>query len=323
MIPAVLATAVALHAQSLPTLSLNSTDSGLWRGVTAPGGTAFLVDSGGNSTPDANGRGDSQTGQTVADIVGNLTSPTIFIAYGEIGGAAHLGFRIRLDELSTAGALKQVTYIGFDFDAVGTAGYGNADLYVGLDMKTQVPNNGDPAQYWRVVISDVVDADGSGGNRKTYTNISPSTSKIAYNGTASTALWSIGTNANDSYALYHAADTFFGTAGSTNGTQDAFLSFAVPFSAFTSAITAAGITIPGGFDPYTTYRITANTSNTEQLLNQDFMAPETAPFNFSSPISSATPVPEPGTALILGALFVPFVYKRRRSQRTLSKYSDA
>lgn len=284
-------------------LDLTSNDTTLWRGVTTPGSSTYLVDTGGKGIVNpVDGRGDSQTGQTVADLVGNTTSPTLLMAYGTIGSVDYIGFRVRLDTFSTLDALKQVTYIGFDFDQPGTTGYGNADMFVGFDVKTQVPNNKPASDYWRVIISDT---------DPTKTNISPSTTGIYYDGTVASALYALPSSGADSYANYRQADTSIG------GTADAFLSFAVPYSSFVSAITAAGVTISGGFNTNTTYRITAATSNTEQLLNQDAMADMDVVFNFSSPVStSGTPIPEPSTALALAVMVLPaFVtvgYRRRR-----------
>jgi len=247
-------------------------------------------------------------------LVGNsTTAPTIFIGYGTISGVDYVGFRVRLNTFSTLDALKQVTYIGIDFnkDAV-------PDLYAGYDVKTQVPGNGTPANYWNIVLSKTDTTTTVSGGGLKYTNTSPSTSGIIYDGTAATALYSQGAGGTDLYSNYRQADTSIGIVSSsfslTGGDADAFLTFAVPYASFVSAANSVGFS---GFTTSSTFRVTANTSNTEQLLNQDYMDAASNAFSFSSDISLVTPVPEPATYLIFGTLMAPVaaVVARRRWQK--------
>jgi len=280
----------------------------IWRGVQNSAGTGFLTDSGGRNG-DTTGILDQQTGQNVSDLVGTASAPTLYIGYGTIGGVDHIGFRMRLNEFSTVGAIKQVSYVGFDFDNNGAA-----DMFVGVDLKSQQSSN------WSVIIADT---DNSGANT------SPSTTTITY-GTQTAPLYSLSTNGNDSYANYQqvtAANSTVGGNTTTSGNADAFLTFALPYSAFVAAITNASVMGSSfNFDANTTYRITAGTSQQENNINQDAMAGMTVAFNFSSPINtSGNPIPEASTAAMLAALLVPalFITSRRRGAkaRTQDKQS--
>ncbi len=272
----------------------------VWRGVQNAAGTAYLIDQGGRNG-DTTGILDQQTGQNVSDMVGTATAPTLYIGYGTIGGVDHIGFRMRLNEFSTVGAIKQVSYVGFDFDNNGAA-----DMFVGVNLKPQQSTN------WVVVIADT---DNSGANT------SPSTTTIAY-GQQVNPLYTLSTNGNDSYTNYQqvtAANDIVGGGTMISGNADAFLTFALPYSAFVAAIQSATVMGPSfNFNADTTYRITAGTSQQENNINQDAMAGMSVAFNFSAPVSSSgNPIPESSTVLLTGVMLAPAfaLLSRRRWMR--------
>jgi hypothetical protein len=280
----------------------------VWRGIGSPSG-GFLTDSGGKAGAAILGVADQQTGQNVADLVGSTAAPTFYIGYGTVSGVDHVGFRVRLNEFSTVGALKQMTYIGFDFDANGAA-----DMFVGADLVSQQSSN------WKVIIADT---DNTGANT------SPNTTTITY-GQSITPIYSQASNGNDSLINYQqvtAANATVGGVTTTSGNADAFLTFAIPYSAFIAAIKNPSVMGASfNFTPDTSYRITAGTSQQQNNINQDAMSAMDVSFNFSSPINtSGSPVPEPSTFVIFGALLTPaligLVRRRRRRQLGTTKTS--
>lgn len=221
----------------------------------------------------------------------------------------YIGFRVRLNTFSTVGALKQVTYIGFDFDSNGAA-----DMFMGADLKSQQTSG------WKVILADT---DNSGANT------SPNTTTITY-GQSVAPLYSIATNGADSLVNYQqvtAANDIAGGGTTISGDADAFLTFALPYAEFVAAIQNSSVMGPSfTFDANTTYRITAGTSQQENNINQDSMQAMDVSFNFSSPInSSGSPVPEPSTVVIFGALIAPafFAIARRHWRNRASKTRDS
>lgn len=290
-----------------------------WRGVVNSAGTGYIIDTGGPSTgPDTNNPGllDNQTGQKVADIVGTASQPTLYIGYGNINSVPHIGFRMRLNVLSTLDNLKQSNYFGFDFGTTATnSTVGVVDMFVGLDVVSQQPSN------WRVQIMDTT------GTTAT-ANTSPSTTAIDGTPLFSTLAVTTGANANADYQQVTAANSIVG--GATNfadasnsyptGAPDAYITFAVPFADFVAAAKHANVMGPSfNFDVNTAYRVTAATGNQSNNINQDAMGDPSVAFNFSTPTNSSgtigstiNPIPEPSTFVLSGALLAPWLLRRRR-----------
>lgn len=270
----------------------------VWRGVQNTAGTAYLTDTGGKAGVTTVGVEDQQTGQNVSDLVGTTTAPTLYIGYGTISNVDYIGFRVRLNTFGTVGAIKQVTYVGFDFDNNGIA-----DMMLGANLQSQQSAN------WRVVIADT---------DNTMANTSPSTTGVIY-GQNITPIYQLTTNGNDSYVNYQEVtatnDTIGG--GTTISTDaDAFLTFALPYAEFVSAIQSTAVMGSSFyFDANAAYRITAGTSQQENNINQDAMGDMGVAFNFSAPITtSGNPVPEASTVVLFGVMLTPAlaIMARRR-----------
>ncbi len=290
-----------------------------WRGVVNSAGTGYIIDTGGPSTgPDTNNPGllDNQTGQKVADIVGTASQPTLYIGYGQINGVDHIGFRMRLNVVSTLDNLKQSNYFGFDFGTTATnSTVGVVDMFVGLDVVSQQSSN------WNVLIMDTT------GTLAT-DNTSPSTTSLGATPLYSTPAVTTGVNANVNYQTVTSSNAIVG--GATNfsdasntyptGAPDAFITFAVPFTAFVDAAKNANVMGSSfNFDVNTTYRVTAATGNQQNNINQDAMGAPSVAFNFSTPTNSSgtigstiNPIPEPSTFVLSGALLAPWLLRRRR-----------
>lgn len=290
-----------------------------WRGVVNSAGTGYIVDTGGPSTgPDTNNPGllDNQTGQKVADLVGTVSQPTLYIGYGQINGVDHIGFRMRLNVFSSLGNLKQSNYFGFDFGpSPGASSAGVVDMFVGLDVVSQQPAD------WRVQIMDTTGALATD-------NTSPNTTAIAATPLYSYLAVTSGANANADYQQVTAANSIVG--GVTNfadasntyptGAPDAYLTFAVPFADFVAATKNANVMGSSfNFDVNTAYRVTAATGNQSNNINQDAMGAPSVAFNFSTPTNSSgtigstiNPIPEPSTFVLSGALLAPWLLRRRR-----------
>ncbi len=282
----------------------------VWRGVQNTAQTAYLTDTGGKAGVAVVGVADQQTGQNVSDLVGTTTAPTLYIGYGTISNVDYIGFRVRLNTVSLTngqnptadpGGLKQVTYVGFDFDNNGVA-----DMVVGANLQAEQSSN------WRVVIADT---------DNTKANTSPSTTGIIY-GQSITPIYQLTTNGNDSYVNYQQVTSTNSTVGGStaiSGDADAFLTFALPYASFVAAIQSTSVMGSSfSFDANTTYRITAGTSQQENNINQDAMGDMDVAFNFSAPIStSGSAIPEPASVAVFGALMIPVgaVMARRRWQK--------
>lgn len=279
----------------------------VWRGVTNSAGTAYLTDSGGKAGVAVVGVADQQTGQNVSDLVGTASAPTLYVGYGTISSVDYIGFRVRLNTFDTVGALKQVTYVGFDFDNNGIA-----DMVVGANLQSQQSSN------WRVVIADT---------DNTMANTSPSTTGIIY-GQSITPIYQLTTNGNDSYVNYQqvtATNSTVGGVTTISGDADAFLTFALPYASFVAAIQSTAVMGSSfNFTTDTTYRITAGTSQQENNINQDAMGAMDVAFSFSAPISTsgATPVPEASTLVLFGAMIAPALGLMARRRRTKPTSAD-
>lgn len=291
----------------------------VWRGVLNSSGTQYMVDTGDTNpgpVPSNPGLLDNQTGQKVADIVGTATQPTIYIGHLKIGTTDHIAFRMRLNVFADVGSLKQSNYIGFDFGTTATNTTANvADMFVGVDVVSQQSNQ------WRIVIIDTT------GNLAT-DNTSPNTTNFSYSNSIAPLRSFTLTSTNFNYQQVTAQNSTVGgltefpdAANSlTTPAPDAFLSFAIPYADFVSAVRDPLVMGSGfTFDVNTTYRVTAATGNQSNNINQDSMANPALAFQFSTPMntsgtigSTINPIPEPSTFVLSGALLAPWLLRRRR-----------
>lgn len=321
--------ALSASATTLDVAGNDGTGSA-WRGILNSAQTAYVVDSGGKTTPGSMGENDTQTGQQVSDMVGDATHPTVYIGYGTLGnssgsttravnngtGASYslngvdaIGFRLRLDVFSTVSAIKQNTWIGLDLD-----GNGSADLMIGSDLKTS-------GSFYTVITT----------TDNTSTNTGPSVTGINYGSGASGAsaarvLYTYTTSGADALTNYQQVTSTNSTVGgvtTVNGDADAFLSFVVPYADFVAAVNVVKGTsyTTSTFDSTATFRVTAGTSQQQNNINQDAFGNINSVYVFTPEMngsgsvgSTITPVPEPATYLIFGALMAPVaaVIARRR-----------
>lgn len=168
---------------------------------------------------------------------------------------------------------------------------------------------------WKVVIAN---AEGQNDNA---VNIGPSNAGMVYS-TGGQATLPINSYAavngtNYSYVTASASNTTLGNVYDLDGggSVDALLSWTVPYADFVSAVNSSAVMGTSfGFNQDTLFTVTVVTSNTQNTVNQDVGGVTGLSVNFvySAPISAATPVPEPSTAVILAALFGPFLVRRRR-----------
>jgi hypothetical protein len=282
-----------LFSQTL-LLSGADTPANGWRPIMASGG-GYMTDP----------LNDSQTGQPVCEIVGTTASPAAYLGFGTIGGVQQIGFRVRLQELSAnENNLKQATWFGFNFD-----GDASIDLWAGMDHVSQQSNQ------WQLVIANATNQNDNTAN------IGPSNAGMVYSTGGQATLpinaYAASNGTNYTYITSSASNTTLGTSYDLDGlgAADALLSWAVPFSAFSAAVNSAAVMGTNfGFTADTNFRVTVVTSNTQNTVNQDALgiSGTSVSFVYSAPISSATPIPEPSTALVLGALLFPFAVRRRR-----------
>ncbi len=283
-------------AAQAQTLSLGGADTVAngWRPIMATGG-GYMTDP----------LNDSQTGQAVCEIVGTTASPAAYFGYGTIGGVQNIGFRVRLEALAgTESNLKQATWFGFNFD-----GDSSVDLWVGMDHISQQSNQ------WQLVIANAANQ-----NDNTQ-NIGPSNASMVYSTGGQSTLpinaYAATLNTNYTYMNASATNTTLGTSYDLDGkgTTDGLLTWAVSFADFAAAVNSAAVMGTGfGFNSNSAFTLTVVTSNTQNTVNQDTLGLSglTSSFIYSSPITSAIPVPEPHTALSLGVLLAPFALRRRR-----------
>ncbi len=278
------------------TLSLSGADTAAngWRPIMASGG-GFMTDP----------LNDSQTGQPVCEIVGTTVSPAAYLGFGTISGVQNIGFRVRLEALAgTENNLKQATWFGFNFD-----GDASIDLWAGMDHVSQQSNQ------WQLVIANATNQNDNTAN------IGPSNAGMVYSTGGQATLpinaYAASLGTNYTYTTATAANTTLGTSYDLdgNGSTDALLTWAVPFAAFSAAVNSAAVMGTGfGFNADSNFTVTVVTSNTQNTVNQDALGitGTSVSFAYSAPISAATPIPEPSTALVLGALLFPFAARRRR-----------
>lgn len=185
-------------------------------------------------------RWDQQTGQGADDFVGDGTNGYygFYYKYGQIGGVDSMMFRVRLNAVASSftGNLR----IGVDGN-----GDGAIDLFFGVSTgQGQTPQ--------------IVFQDPSAGK----TNVSPSTSGLdKVYGTIAT------TTSNYSYLQADDGSAFATGNGTGTANADMFLTFALPFSTFKSALEArlSGVTITVD----SLLRFLAFTSTQGNAVNQD------------------------------------------------------
>lgn len=276
--------------------------SGLWLPA---GAGAVPIDMGGATTawtaitypsvqPDWGN--DQQTGIPEADIVGDPSHAAFYSAFDDAGTASLtdgvLAFRIRVGAEKNPPGFSQVAAVGIDGNLDGAL-----DLFVLVD-------NGGSAD--RIALYNA----GAG------TNTSPSTTSISSTGvtyveTASNYNWSAVSAVTDPPA------TSFDVDG--DGDTDRFVSFALPFQDLVNQFALLGIS---NVDQNTAFRYVIGTSTQSNSLNQDLGGPNggttsTSTWAALGAISmtftvTGSPVPEPGTGLLLGLGLLGLGLLRRR-----------
>jgi hypothetical protein len=290
---------------SAEVLNLTSaTNTSPWRALMS--GSVYYQDSGGK-TGNNTGIDDQQTGQGVSDIVGDASNVAAgYVGYGTMGTdttTQYIAFRVRLNVVSTnLNTLNQVTYALIDVNRDG-----NVDFAVG-------------GEYISTPIVTIVDATGQSGNTgPSNTTLLLGTNNPALNTYTAT---STGATANLTYVTATEATTISGTA-------DALISFAVPFTDFVAAVQNANVLTSGySFDANSSFNVVIATSNNVNNINQDTMASMAAGVSFkfadTITVNGTSPVPEPSTVVIFGALMAPiFIGVVRRQLRERAKAKQA
>lgn len=228
---------------------------------------------------------DQATAIPGADIVGDPSHPAFYTAFDGAGSAAltdgMLGFRIRLGADPNPAGFGHVAAVGID-----------ANLDGALDVFVVVRNNINPD---RLAIFDP----GAGARTSPSTTTVTSTGPIYAETTGSNYDWSPVSVAIDPSA------TLFDLDG--DGAVDHFLSFAVPLQDLVNRLAILGVP---NVDENTPFQYVLGTANQVGSLNQDLAGPNGGTNSSStwdalgatslalSP--NATPIPEPGTAFLMG-----------------------
>jgi hypothetical protein len=243
-----------------------------WTGIVYPG-----------LTPDPGD--DHQTGQPEADIVGNTSLAAVYSQYdaGVLPATSDdtLAFRIRLGSEENPPDYTHVALVGMDAD-----GDGSMDMYIVLN------NTG----------SDAIElyTPGAGANNSP-SSTSTSITSYTYTETSVNYDWSAVSVVNCTECT-GAPDLDL----DVDGNNDYFLSFSVPFDDIVAVLALDGIT---GVTPSTQVSYVIGTSVNPNAYNQDLggvdgdpVDPDTlwSDLDALSVPAGINPVPEPGTALLLG-----------------------
>ena len=251
------------------------------------------------TTPDA--PNDHQTGIAEGDIVGNNTGdPAILTNFDDNGTPGiltdgYIAFRVRLGEDKPPAGFTAFFGVGMDANTDGVI-----DLFLGVDNSPSGGGN-------KIAIF----SPGAGANT------SPSTTTI---NTTPLVSWALNDPIYDNYD-FSAVTTIDPLEGNTDldagGKVDYYLTFVVPFDDVVAQLGLIGIT----FDENSTVQYVFGTSTQTNALNQDLAGPtggtnSTLTWEQLGAISleysaSGTPVPEPGTALLLGLGLISLAAARR------------
>lgn len=260
---------------------------------------------------------DQQTGQHTDDYVGDSTYYGMMQKAGTIGGTDYVMFRFRFDDFAgndKFGGNGGNVGLGLDLD-----GNGSVDVMMVMSEGSGNVNNRTRTVYW--------------GTPGAGANTGPSTTTWTIN-TGQTTAYSL--SVNSTYDLVATNDGY-----NFNGTQDSWLTFAIPFSAMTAGIQAYAGSAFSSFNYTYSSQIAyiAFTSTQLNALNQDlFGASKSALTNGSaenqmtwSDLGAITPqmdaygrVPEPATyaqfaGLILAAGLTTWWRRNKRKSAKRSK----
>jgi len=239
---------------------------------------------------------DDQAGSGEGDIVGDASHPAFYTAFDDAGTAAltdgMLGFRVRVGAEANPAGFSQVVAVGIDGDLDGAL-----DLFVLVDHAGQN----------QLAIYDA----GTGANTSpSTTTISPTA--LTYAETGSNYDWRPVDVVIDPSATIFDVDQ--------DGAVDHFVSFAVPFQDLVNRFAVLGV---ANVDQETGFRYVVGTSTQANSLNQDLGGPDggeasTSTWAVLGAVSmtftaAGSPMPEPGTGLLLGlGLFGLGLTRRRR-----------
>ena len=272
-----------------PVLDVTDLTSSAFSTLEAPDGSVF-------SDPLA----DHQTGQATDDMVGDATLPGFFIGYGLLDGAEAFAFRFRLDDVGNKTEFTGNIRVGVAIDNDDSV-----DVFLGPKLSGNAASQGITFQEATGTAPD--------------SNTSPSTTSIG-NAQQTIAFRTTGSDINYDYQV--APET---AANSFNGDVDAILTFALTFTELNNALDVVlGTGTEFDIASDSLMRFIAYTATQPNSINQDLYGSDgitgtttfaTSGFtNFTD--LTGTPIPEPGTWAMMGALlFAPLLLKLR-SRRT-------